>query len=88
MFSNTPLLVCLPIASPIGTNAEYIQDKVTGFLATNAGEGVDRISRLIENPQLREKMGQYSRAHATKFDISIIGEQFTELIKECLSKNQ
>jgi glycosyltransferase involved in cell wall biosynthesis len=75
------------VASPIGTNADYIQDKVTGLLATNAQEWVDRISWLIENPQLRKKMGQESRAHAAKFDVSVIGKQLTELIKECLSDN-
>ncbi len=75
----------LPIvASPVGTNADYVRDGITGLLATNTQEWVDRISRLIEDPQLRKKMGQEGRTHAAKFDVSVIGKQLTESIIECL----
>ncbi len=72
------------VASPIGTNADYVRDGVTGFFAENTQEWVDKISRLIEDSQLRKKMGQEGRAHAAKFDVSVIGKQLTELITECL----
>ena len=64
------------VASPIGTNADYVQSGVTGFFATNADEWVGRISELIENPQLRKKMGQQTRTHAAKFDVTT-GEALT-----------
>lgn len=72
------------VASPVGTNADYVRDGITGFLATNTQQWLDRISRLIEDPQLREKMGQQGRTHAAKFDVSVIGRQLTESITECL----
>jgi len=76
---------CLPvIASPVGTNSDYVHDNVTGFLVTDTRQWVDRITQLIENPQLREKMGQEGCAFAQKFDVSVIGKQLAELITECL----
>jgi glycosyltransferase involved in cell wall biosynthesis len=72
------------VASPIGTNSDYVRNNVTGFLVTDTPEWIDKITQLINEPQLRKKMGQNGRAHAQKFDISVIGEQFTRLIKDCL----
>ena len=70
------------IASPVGTNSVHLRDNVTGFLATDTREWIDRIAQLIDKPQLRKQMGQKGRAHAEKFDVSVIGEQLVELITE------
>lgn len=72
------------VASPIGTNAEYVKDGVTGFLVTDTRQWVDRITELVENPHLRKKMGQEGRAYAQKFDVSVIGVQLADLITKCL----
>lgn len=72
------------IASPIGTNSDYIRDGITGLFATNTREWIDKITQLIENPQLRKKVGQESLAQVKNFDICIIGEQLTDLIRKCL----
>jgi len=74
------------VASPVGTNSDHIRDNVTGFLVTNTQEWVNKISQLIENRQLRKKMGQQGRTYAEKFDVSVIGKQFAELITKCLKK--
>ena len=73
------------VASPIGTNAEYVKDGATGFLVTDTRQWVDRITELIENPILRKRMGREGRAHAEKFDVSVIGKQLVKLIKVCLA---
>ena len=72
------------VASPIGTNAEYVKDGATGFLVTDTLQWVDRITELIENPNLRKRMGQESRVHAEKYDVSVIGKQLTDRISKCL----
>jgi len=41
------------VAAPVGTNSEYLQDNVTGFLARDADDWIDKLSRLIEDPILR-----------------------------------
>ncbi|HUV63964.1 MAG TPA: glycosyltransferase family 4 protein [Sedimentisphaerales bacterium] len=72
------------IASPVGTNSEYVKEGATGFLAANARQWVDRMTQLIESPQLREQMGQEGRAWAKKFDVSVIGARLCKLIAGCL----
>jgi glycosyltransferase involved in cell wall biosynthesis len=74
------------VASPVGTNGEHLRDGVTGFLATNEREWVDKTSRLIENSRLRVEMGEAGRIHAQKFDVSIIGERLSTLIKTTLQE--
>lgn len=49
------------IASPIGIIPHYIQDGVNGFLAETHQEWVEKLSVLINNPNLRQKMGQSAR---------------------------
>ena len=76
------------VASPVGANAEYVQDGAMGFLVTDTRQWVDRITELISNPQLRKKMGQEVRSHAEKFDMSVIGKQLVKLIKGCLANTE
>lgn len=49
------------VASPIGVNQDIIQDGVNGFLAATEHEWYDRLLRLCENPQLRERVGREAR---------------------------
>ena len=72
------------IASPVGTNADHVRDNITGFLVTNMQEWTDRIIQLIEDEQLRIQMGREGRKHAEKFDVGVVGKEFTKLIAECL----
>ncbi len=74
------------VASPVGAHCGYIQNNITGFLATDNPEWVDKITKLINNPQLRKEMGQQGLTQAKKFDVSIIEKQFINLITECLQQ--
>ena len=49
------------IMSPVGVNTEIIQDGVNGFLAVSINEWVEKLSMLIESPELREKLGKAGR---------------------------
>ena len=75
------------VASPIGTNAQYVHDGVTGFLAEGIDDWVDKIARLIENPQLRLSMGRAGIEQARKFDVSVVGEELCRLISACLQQD-
>ena len=56
MAVGTPVVV-----SPVGMNAEVVEDGVTGFLADTPEEWRDRLGRLIADPDLRERMGRAAR---------------------------
>lgn len=61
------------VASPIGINKELIKDGENGFLATTEDEWYEKISLLIENPELRRKMGMRGRDFVVKnhsFDVA------------------
>lgn len=49
------------IISPVGVNSEIIADGVNGFLADTEDEWIDKISQLIDNPQLRNQLGAKGR---------------------------
>lgn len=76
------------VASPVGTNAAYVRDGVTGFLATTMDEWVDRIRQLIQNPGQRRSMGRAGTERAREFDISVVGEELCTLILACLGDRQ
>lgn len=54
------------VASPVGINKELIKDGKNGFLATTEDEWYERLSLLIENPELRKRMGTRGREFVIK----------------------
>jgi glycosyltransferase involved in cell wall biosynthesis len=50
-----------PVVSPVGVNATLVTDGVHGFHASNEGDWVDRIERLLRDPSLRRQMGSEAR---------------------------
>jgi glycosyltransferase involved in cell wall biosynthesis len=49
------------IASPVGANAEIVQDGVNGFLAHDAAEWTTKLRQLLADAGLRAKLGQAGR---------------------------
>ncbi|MBL4587213.1 MAG: glycosyltransferase [Flavobacteriales bacterium] len=49
------------IMSPIGVNRDIIEDGVNGFLASTNEEWIERLSKLIESFELRQKVGAAGR---------------------------
>lgn len=72
------------VASPVGVAAEYVADGVTGYHAENSQQWIDRLSKLIENADLRERMGWAGKARVQQFDLRVIGKQLSELLKRCV----
>ena len=46
------------VASPVGIIPELIQDGVNGFLASTEREWIEKLSKLIDDPALRNRMGE------------------------------
>jgi glycosyltransferase involved in cell wall biosynthesis len=49
------------LMSPVGVNTEIIQNGVNGYLPDKENEWVDILSGLIENKELRERIGKAGR---------------------------
>jgi glycosyltransferase involved in cell wall biosynthesis len=64
-------------------NNKFVEEGVTGFLANNKQEWVEKLSLLLENQELREKMGQKGNQYATNhFSIEKCTDKFcTYLLK-------
>jgi glycosyltransferase involved in cell wall biosynthesis len=50
------------VASPVGANREVVTDGVDGFLPATDADWEDNLVRLIEDPDLRARVGQAARA--------------------------
>ena len=49
------------VCTPVGVNRDLVEDGANGFYATTPAEWEEKLSLLIENPQLREEMGREGR---------------------------
>jgi glycosyltransferase involved in cell wall biosynthesis len=72
------------VASPVGVNAEFVCDGVSGFHATNTSQWIDKISELIKNAELRKTMGHEGNGQVQRLDLSIVGKQLCKLMERCL----
>lgn len=54
------------IASPVGVNGEIVEHGVNGFLASSPEEWRTALTRLIEDPALRRRMGDAGRERAVE----------------------
>lgn len=52
------------VASPIGSNLEIIEDGVNGFLAKDADEWHTRLRQLLDDAELRQRLGKAARETA------------------------
>lgn len=54
------------VLSPVGMNAEVVEDGVTGFLAETPEEWRKKLERLITDSALRRRMGMAAREHVRR----------------------
>jgi glycosyltransferase involved in cell wall biosynthesis len=78
--SGTPILVFDDYQTPSVING------VTGFQVKTFEEMLDRLRQLIENRDLRLKMGAAAVEHAKKFDWDVIVPQWEEMFEKAITK--
>lgn len=72
------------IASDVGPYREFVDDGVTGFLVRRESEWIDRIRLLVEDADLRERMGAAAREKARKHTIQAGWGQWEQVFRSVL----
>ena len=71
------------IVSPVGVNNEIIKDGINGFLVSDEEDWVEKLSRLIEDKHLREKMGAAGRKTVEeKYSVRANFSKFLGILKK------
>lgn len=81
------------IVSRVGRNMTIVEDGVNGFLASLEDEWVEKLSLLIENPELRKRMGMAGRKtveerYSVKANASKYLQIFKKVYEERYEKSQ
>lgn len=77
------------IMSPVGVNTEIIEDGINGFLASSEEEWVQKLSKLIESKELREKIGKEGRKTVVEeYSVDANKQKYLDLFKQLLNSSQ
>lgn len=77
------------IMSPVGVNAEIINNGVNGFLADDEHDWFNLICTLIENKALREKIGKEARKTVEdKYSVNANKEKYLNAIRGILASRK
>jgi len=70
------------VCTPVGINSDIVVDGENGFWAMDDQEWVDRLSSLIQNPELRRQMGVKGIETIEKgYSLSVTSEKFYNILK-------
>jgi len=73
------------VASPVGVNTEIIQDGVNGFLAKDEKEWIEKLSLLIKNSELRQRLGKAGRKTVEeRYSVKVWAPRYVEIIKKVI----
>lgn len=70
------------VCTPVGINSDIVQDGENGFWATNHQEWVDRLSTLIQNQDLRYRMGLKGiETVEREYSLAVTSEKFLQVLQ-------
>jgi glycosyltransferase involved in cell wall biosynthesis len=71
------------VCTPVGINRDIVKDGENGFWATTHEEWVDRLSRLIQNRDLRRKMGLKGiETVEREYSLGVVSEKFFQVLQK------
>ena len=74
------------VCTPVGINSDIVKDGENGFWATNHQEWVDRLSTLIQNPDLRYQMGLKGiETVEREYSLRVTSEKFFHVLQSLVS---
>lgn len=75
------------VASNVGGNKEIIEDGINGFLASNEEEWIEKLSLLIKNPELRQKLGAAGRETVKdRYSLKVNAPKLLEVLRKAYGK--
>ena len=75
------------VCSPVGVNKEIISDGENGFLADGEDEWVEKLSRLIEDKDLRARIGSTGRKTIEeRYSVKVNAPEFLSIIRQAYSQ--
>jgi glycosyltransferase involved in cell wall biosynthesis len=83
------LLLCMGVgvpgvASPVGVNADIVEDGANGFLASTDADWVEKLSALIDSPALRASMGAAARRTVeSRFSAQVVAPGLLDILRRC-----
>jgi len=70
-------------------NTEIIQDGVNGFLAKDEKEWIEKLSLLIKNSELRQRLGKAGRKTVEeRYSVNVWAPRYVEIIKKVAGKKR
>ena len=73
------------VCSPVGVNTKIIQDDENGLLATTEDQWIEKLTRLLHSPSLRERLGKAGRATVeAKYSMSMHAPRVHEIFESVL----
>ena len=70
------------VCTPVGINSDIVQDGENGFWATTHQEWVDRLSILIQNPEVRYQMGLKGiETVEREYSLAVTSEKFFHVLQ-------
>lgn len=71
------------VASPVGMNKEIIKDGEYGFLAANEEKWIEKLSLLIDNPELRHRFSLKGRTLIEKeYSLKVTAPKFINVLEK------
>lgn len=75
------------VCTPVGINSDIIRNGENGFWALSHQEWVDRLSTLIQNPELRYQMGLKGiETVEREYSLAVTSEKFFQVLQSLLRK--
>ena len=76
--------ICVPVVcSPVGANKEIVANGKVGFWARDDKEWIERLSLLITNPDLRQKMGERGRERIKQgYSLQAIASKLVDMLNK------